>query len=106
MGRRNGTGQDQGCRREQGGVGGGTTPPLLPWAEPPAQPRLLLKERRRGVGGESEAKTKFVYLKSASNFRPFDKYPFLPEENCSDVGVGGLGRPGLARVPNTPPPRP
>ena len=36
---------------------------------------------------------------------PFDKFHFLPEENFSDVGWW-VGRPGLARASNTPPPTP
>ena len=41
-----------------------------------------------------------MYLKLASNFRPFNRFLFfLPEENFSDVG-GWVGWPGLA----TPPP--
>ena len=51
-------------------------------------------------GGGSEAKRKFVYLKPASNFGPFDKFYFLPD---SDVGGWvGQGWPG----PQTTPPPP
>ena len=39
-----------------------------------------------GVGGGSEAKKQFVYLKSASNFGPLESVPFPPGENVSDVG--------------------
>ena len=41
-----------------------------------------------GGGGRSEAKKKLVYLKLTSNFRPFDRLHFLPEEN---VGRGWPG---------------
>ena len=51
----------------------------------------------------SEAK-KICVPKSASNSGPFDKFHFLPEESFSDVG-GWVGQPGLARVPNIPPPQ-
>ena len=68
---------------------------------PPPSPR------GEGVwgGGGQRPKKKFLYLKSASNFRPFDTFHFLPEENFSDVG-GWVGWPGLARAPNNPPPPP
>ena len=62
--------------------------------------RLLLKE----VGG-SEAKKKFVYLKSASTFGPFDKFQFCGRNFFLMWGGGGLAvAVAVARAPNTPAP--
>ena len=47
---------------------------------------------------------KCVYQKSPSTFRLFDRSHFPPEENFSEVGGGGGGRPGLARAPKPLPP--
>ena len=52
------------------------------------RPRLM------GGGGGSEAKNKFVHLKSTSNFGPvLMNFIFFPEENFSDVvgWVAGSG---------------
>ena len=83
--------------RPNGGLMARGSAQAIASGEPPSPPPWR--------AGGSEAKTRSVYLKSASNFRPFNKFHFSPEENVSDVG-GGVCRPGLARAPNNPPPPP
>ena len=55
-------------------------------------------EAPRGGGGGSEAKTKFVYLKSASNFRPLYYISFFSEDTW------GGGSAGADQGPEQPPP--
>ena len=65
-------------------------------------------------GGGSEAKKKFVYLKSTPNFGPVCLILFFPKETFSDGGGGGQCYPpprvslskGLPQFPLSPPPPP
>ena len=70
---------------------------------------LLLPGGGGGGGSspsESEAKKTVCVPKISLQFSgPCDKFQFSPEENFSDVD-GWVGRPGLARAPNNPPPPP
>ena len=56
-------------------------------------------------GGWVRGQNRFVYLKIGLKFpAPFINFIFHPRNNVFDVGEW-VGRPGLARAPNTPPPR-
>ena len=55
------------------------------------------------MGGPEAQKKRFVCLKSTSNFGPFDKVHFFPEDEFSDVG-GWVGQVEELRLPSPPPP--
>ena len=67
--------------------------------------RLLLEEKPPpGGGGGSEAKKIFLYPNRPQISGPLINFIFCRRKIFLMLGGGGVGRPGLARAPNPPPP--